>query len=69
MIVKVQQSLHTSHGERQVLAYDQERTFTYEGLLLESVAEVLGTRPKVYFEAEVVDGNLVLIGEVPVQLW
>lgn len=58
-IVKVQQSLahhdpNNPDAGQQVLVYDEEREFMYEGPLPDELKELMGDRPKVYCKAELV---------------
>lgn len=50
MIIKVQISLE---GSRTVLAYDEKRTFEYQGPLTPDIAMLMGQRPKAFFHARV----------------
>jgi len=69
MIVKVQLSLHTTAGTRQVLVYDQRQRFTYEGDAPADVVDRMRGKDRAFFEATT-RGSKILIGaEVPEQGW
>lgn len=70
MIVKVQQSQFTSSGSRQMLVYNKDSTVQFEGDLTEEVGDILGDKPKAYFEAKINAKNEIqIIKEVQTQKW
>lgn len=70
MIVKVQQSIATTHAAPQMLIYNEDRSVTYEAPLTAPVARVLGARLKAYFYATIDGAGLLsLDGAAPEQDW
>jgi hypothetical protein len=63
MIIKVQLSLMSSDGLVRMLAYDKERSFTYEAVADDDVLDLMCGRPKAYFEAKINKDKLLEIGE------
>lgn len=51
MIVKVQLSLSTTAGARQMLVYNQDRSVQFEGDAPPDIVAKMGDRPKAFFEA------------------
>jgi hypothetical protein len=72
MIVKVQASLFSSDGKGSCLIYNETRDIQYETSdpkEIKPIMAVLKGRPKVYFEAEVVNTKIELRKEVKTQNW
>ena len=72
MIVKIQQSLYSSSGSKEVLIYDKEHKFnhiTSEPKEIKPILQLLGKRPKAYFKTEIVEKRLQIGMEVPEQDW
>lgn len=70
MIVKVQVSLATSHRQKRVLIYNEDRSVQWEGALTEEIAMITLGRPKSYFEAILhKDGKLEFMEKVEDQDW
>lgn len=70
MIVKVQVSLVTSHHQKRVLIYNEDRSVQLEGALTEDLAMLTAGRPKSYFEATLdKKGKLEFLKEVGQQDW
>lgn len=72
MIIKIQQSLGGTNVLTSVFLYDETKEFMYETSNPEEVApvvELLGDRPKAYFEAEIVNTKLVINNEVDTPDW
>jgi hypothetical protein len=55
MIVKVQISQFTSDGVKTMLVYDKSRKHEFEDVATKEVLEIMKGRPKLFFEAELVD--------------
>lgn len=69
MIVKVQRSLTSFNGEEYVLIYNEERSVFTMIPLTAVWREKLGNQWKRYFEADYVEGKLVIGAAVPCQDW
>lgn len=71
MIIKIQQSLNSSDKEKHVLIYDKNKKYIYEANKQEvpPLLELLGKRPKAYFEAELVNTKFEVHKEVETQNW
>lgn len=61
MIVKVQLSLATTKGKRQVLVYNKKRTIEYEDDASPELINLLGDQPKAFFHAYVDEDNVIRI--------
>lgn len=68
-IVKVQRSLAGNVGYESMLIYNEDRTKMYEGEITQDVKNLLGRRPKGYFNAKMVGDKIMIIGEVKAQNW
>lgn len=72
MIVKIQQSLFNSEGNKSILVYDESKEFMYQTDNPEEVnpiVELLGDRSKAYFNAEIVDTRFQIDIEVEEPGW
>lgn len=69
MIVKVQQSILTTEENKQVLIYDKTRKYIWQGDITPEVQELLGTKPKIYFNADIINNKFVLKNKVKPQNW
>lgn len=74
MIVKVQLSLATNAGARQVLVYDQGRTIRYEGTTSAELLEAMEERARGFFDAALIPGpdpylHLNFTNPLPEQGW
>lgn len=70
MVVKIQQSLHSSDNQKWLLIYDEERNHHAQIEATEDVLKLLNGRPKAYFEAQInKDKMLVIEKEVPNPGW
>lgn len=73
-VVKVQLSKVTNAREQQVLVYDENREYMWEGAASKQVKEAMGDQFKLFFYAQLLpDGQgglkFVLRGEAPWQNW
>jgi hypothetical protein len=73
-IVKVQVSFFTSCKKRQVVIYNEDESFFYQGDLSPEVAFLMGRSLKEYFSASLVETKpnhfqLMLGANVPPQKW
>ncbi|MEE9568327.1 MAG: hypothetical protein V3W37_02985 [Candidatus Binatia bacterium] len=69
-IVKVQQSIRTSHDKPTMLIYNEGQGMRFQSELTDEVAELLNGRLKAYFYSEIGDeGILTLKDEAPEQDW
>ena len=55
MIIKVQLSLVTNAQERQVLIYNEDRSFKYEGVAPEHILKMAGGQNKFFVETDFVE--------------
>lgn len=62
-VVKIQQSLAGNNGKR-MLAYNKDRSISFEDTLSKEVKELLNGRPKAYFNAAIVNTKIELYDEV-----
>lgn len=69
MIVKIQLSQFTTGESRRMLMYDRSRMVQHEAEATPEIIELLGDRPKAYFHAEVIGGELMIDEEAPKQDW
>jgi hypothetical protein len=70
MIVKLQRPLYSRELDPPALVYDRRRTRHWMVPMSADRAQaLLGDAPKGYFEAKIVNGNLVLGERVPDQQW
>ncbi len=72
MIVKVQLSLATNVGQRQVLVYNQSRTVRYEGSASPELIEAMAGRTKAFFATTGWDNqylNIDFYNPLPDQGW
>ncbi len=70
-IVKVQQSLSSSDGQKHVLLYNKDRSIMYDcsGQEAEPVVALLGKSPKEYFTARMNGTKVELIEKTKAQSW
>ncbi len=68
-IVKVQLSQYTTDNKQRMLIYDEKRIWQLECQAPEKIIKILNGRPKAYFNAQLIRGELVLEGEVSTQNW
>jgi hypothetical protein len=81
-VVKVQQSLaHNIPDEgTQVFVYDKEKDFMYQGPMPDELQKIIGNRPKIYCNAELMPNlddegqplgtfQFAIMGEVEEQPW
>lgn len=63
MIVKVQISQFTSHGNLRVLVYNEDRTIQWEDGADSEVLDFVQGRPKVYAEAHM-EGTIIVLDKI-----
>lgn len=69
-IVKVQLSLYTSASRPQMLVYDEDREWEWEGEAGTDVLNLMDGQPKEYFYAHRdKEGRIVIDGLAPQQDW
>tara|TARA_Y100000389_G_scaffold204576_1_gene258098 strand:- start:3444 stop:3782 length:339 start_codon:yes stop_codon:yes gene_type:complete len=68
-IVKVQQSLYDSEYDKSILITDENNNYNELSMAedMEPVLELIGSRNKVYFEANLVNGKFELLNEISPQ--
>ena len=73
MIVKIQRALADSEGNlNQILIYDETREFMYQTAdpsEVDPIMEILGDKPKAYFNADIVDTKFQILEMVEDQPW
>ena len=69
MIVKVQLSLASSDGKTDVLVYNQDRSIQYMGAAWPELVEMMGGEHRAFFNAGLVDGDIVLNEPTDWQDW
>lgn len=69
MIVKVQLTLATTTGARQMLVYDRDKTLVYEDTASREVLSLMVDEDKAFFTAEVRHEILHLGARVPDPGW
>ena len=72
IIVKIQQSLHSSDGKKSVLVYDKARVLFFSSEdpgIVSPLVKKLGKKPKKYFEAKIENQELKIFSEVKNQTW
>lgn len=76
MIFKVQQSQFTNAPKPQMFIYDKSRDYQYQADLTTDVKELLGDRPKTYFDGKLIPNEdnpetfeIALFNEVEEQDW
>lgn len=68
-IVKVQLSIVTNTGSKQVLIYDKERDIMWEGEASEGIINAMKGRDKAFFNAEIINKKIILQSEAKWQNW
>jgi hypothetical protein len=68
-IVKIQVNLLGEDGPRMLQVTNEDDTLHWEGSLAEEVERLLGDRDRAYFYARVINSQLQLGQEAPVQKW
>lgn len=68
-IVKIQVNLLGKDGPRMLQVTNEDESLHWEGSVAEEVDRLLGDRNRAYFYARVVNSQLQLGQEAPVQKW
>jgi hypothetical protein len=75
-IVKIQVSQYTNTKEKQILIYNKDKTFIYQGDIDEGIEQALKGRVKAYFYARIISADssitipsLEILREAPTQEW
>lgn len=69
MIVKVQVSTESADNNKHMLIYNMNKSILHKDDLSETVSNLMGSRKKAYFNAELVGDEIVLKHEVDPQPW
>jgi hypothetical protein len=70
VIIKVQLSIETTEEKRQVLAYNEDRSFMFEDDVSQDILNLMGDQLKAYFFAKINDdGAFEIMGFAPEQDW
>ena len=69
MIIKVQLSIFTNHEKRRVMAYDETRTYKYEGDATPEILKLMGGDLKAFFVATPIHGVLDIVKRAEWQEW
>lgn len=72
IVVKIQQSLHSSDAQKRILIYDKARILFFESGepgIVEPILKKMGDSPKKYFRAKIENQEVKIFEEMQNQSW